>query len=934
MRMLLTGVSLLALASQVALAASPAHQTISTGQLITPTAALGSVFSRLNPHIPSEPGTTVGQAENALVSPDGKTLLVLTSGYNLNQTPSGATDPLTSTEFVFVFDISTGAPVQKQALPVPNAFSGMAWAPNSQSFYVGGGQDDTVHTFTLGTSGFAEAGSPINLKDTDYGVPLAAGNGLFSYPGLGVATTPLNGGMAVTADGSTLVVAELENDDLNYINLATGAVTKQPLRPGNLNKAQTGVPGGEFPYWLAITSSNTIYVSSLRDREIDVVNMSAGTVTTRIPVVGNPNRMVLNKAQTRLFVTADNSDQLIVIDTATNKVISQTRTTAPAGYIASGPTNGASPNSLTLSPDEKTIYVTNAAMNDVAVFDFTHGYPVLIGLIPTGWEPTAVATSADGSMLYIINAESITGPNPGYDFGGVNVYDWQMSKAGFLTMPTPSVADLDGLTSIVANNNHWNYVPSAADAATMSFLQSHIKHIVYIIKENRTYDQILGDLGEGNGDPKITMYGRALTPNFHAIAKQFVDLDNYYDPSLCSMDGWQFSTAGRVQDINKKVNAVNYGKGGGSYDSEGLSRDVNVGIATGSARLKVLPAYGLEAIYDPNLLPGTANEVAPDGPKGEQGAGFIWDAALRAHLTIRNYGFLLDLVPYEAPASLGGLPVGAPINPFATKTVVATPATVTLVGHTDQYFRGFDNNFPDFFRYQEWAREFDGFVANGKLPSFETVRFMHDHTGNFSTAIDGVNTPELQQADNDYAVGLLVDKIAHSAYASDTLVFVTEDDSQDGPDHVDTHRSTGYIVGPYVKQGAVVSTRYSTVSMLRTMGDILGLEHLDVQISDTPPMTDVFDTAQASWTFSAVPAQSLLTNTTLPILNKGALLKKAGLQGSTIIFRHDAVWWAAKTKQFNFSREDLNDPAVYNRVLWEGTMGDVPYPGPARSSDD
>jgi hypothetical protein len=174
-------------------------------------------------------------------------------------------------------------------------------------------------------------------------------------------------------------------------------------------------------------------------------------------------------------------------------------------------------------------------------------------------------------------------------------------------------------------------------------------------------------------------------------------------------------------------------------------------------------------------------------------------------------------------------------------------------------------------------------------------------------------------------VGLLVDKIAHSPYAANTLVFVTEDDSQDGPDHVDTHRSTGYIVGPYVKQGAVVSTRYSTVSMLRTMGDILGLEHLDVQIAGTRPMTEVFDTAQASWTYSAIPAQVLLTKTQLPILNKSALLKHASLDGEPKLL-HDAVWWADKTKQFNFTKEDLNDENAYNRVLWEGTMGDRPYP--------
>ena len=735
MRRLLSSVSLLALIGIAAAAAPlPVQTRISTGQTITPTAAHGSVFAPLNPNIPSEPNYLVGQAETTLVSPDGRTMLVLTSGYNLNYTPAGTIDPLTTTEFVFVFDISAGRPKQLQALPVPNAFSGIAWAPNSQSFYVGGGQNDNIHTFTLGTGGFAETGTPIPLNDTAYGVPQPAGLGLFSIQGLGAATTPLNGGMAVAADGSTLIVAELENDLLNIVNLSTGAVTQQQLRPGKLDPSQAGVPGGEFPYWVAVTNNNTIYVSSERDREIDVVNMAAGTVTARIKVAGNPNRLVLNRAQTKLYVTADNSDMLYVIDTASNAITGQVRTTAPLGYIA-GPTNGATPNSVTLSPDESTAYVTDSSMNAVAVIDVTKTQPVVTGLIPTGWEPTSVSTSADGKMLYVINAESPTGPNPLYPDPAANQYQWQLSKAGFLTLPTPSAADLIGLTSIVATNNHFNLALTPAEVEVESFLRNHIQHVIYIVKENRTYDQILGDLPQGNGDRHLTMYGAALTPNFHAIATQFVDLDNYYDPSLCSMDGWQFSTAGRVQDLNKKVNAVNYGKGGGGYDSEGLSRDVNVGLATPAQRLAKDKLYGFQAITDPDLLPGTANEVAPDGPGGEQGAGFIWDAALRAKLTIRNYGFLEDLVPYEAPASLGGLPVLR--DPYKTRTVVAFPATNTPIGRTDPYFRGFDNNLPDFFRYREWAREFGHFVQNGQLPNFETVRLMHDHTGNFGTAIDG-----------------------------------------------------------------------------------------------------------------------------------------------------------------------------------------------------
>jgi hypothetical protein len=440
---------------------------------------------------------------------------------------------------------------------------------------------------------------------------------------------------------------------------------------------------------------------------------------------------------------------------------------------------------------------------------------------------------------------------------------------------------------------------------------------------------VLGDLKVGNGDPSLTMYGQALTPNQHAIATNFVDLDNFYDSGEISMNGWQWTTAGRGNDLNEKIGPVNYGKGGGSYDSEGLSRDVDVGLATGAQRAKENSIYPLQAATDPDLLPGTANVVAPDGPAGQVGAGFIWSAAMRAGLTVRNYGFFEDLVPYEAPASLGGI---APIrHPYATKTVVAFPAEASLVDKTDPYFRGFDNQFPDYWRFTEWKREFDHFGLTGGLPNFEMVRFMHDHTGNFDTAIDGVNTPELQQADNDYAIGLLVDRIAHSRYAKDTLIFVIEDDSQDGPDHVDSHRSIGYVVGPYVKHGAVVSTRYTTVSMLRTMEDVLGLEHLSLHDANVAPMTDVFDIKQGpDWTFTATPAAGLLS-TKLPIstTQTGAAAQPAANYKPL----HDAAWWAEQTKSFRFDKEDLNDEGAYNRVLWKGTMGDKPYPTERSGAD-
>jgi YVTN family beta-propeller protein len=872
----------------------------------------------MNPGLASSPKYVVGQAESMAVSPDNRTLLVLTSGYNQDS------DPATHSEFVFVYNISTGVPVQMQALPVPNAFCGVAWAPDSATFYVAGGQDDNVHVFTQKAYHWAEAGSPISLHHTAFGVAsIPAGNGLFSLPGFGAAVGPLAAGMAATANGKRLFVANLENDSISMINTVTRGVSDLDLRPGHGNPAQSGVAGGEFPFSVAVRGNNTVYVSSLRDREIVVVDLSGKkpVVKTRIAVEGNPNKLVLNRAGTRLYATADNSDQFYVINTNTNAVIGHVGTLAPS-LVGSDSSNGNVPNNLTLSPDETTAYVTNAGTNSASVIDISNPAPVVKGMIPTGWYPNAIAVSKRGGKLYVVNGKSPTGPIPN---GTSESYDEQLLKAGFLTLPIPNAAELAKLTAQVAGNNGVGRKPDAKETATFAFLNKKIQHIIYIVKENRTYDQILGDLKKGNGDPSLAMYGQALTPNFHAIATDFVDLDNFYDSGEISMNGWQWSTAGRGNDLNEKIGPVNYGKGGGSYDSEGLSRDVNVGIATGAARAANEPVYAVEAAKDPDLLPGTANVVAPDGPAGQVGAGFIWNAAMRANLTVRNYGFFEDLVRYEAPASLGGI---RPIrHPYATRTVVGFPAETSLLDKTDPYFRGFDNQFPDFYRYTEWLREFNGFGVTGKLPNFEMVRFMHDHTGNFDTAIDGVNTPELQQADNDYAVGLLIDRIARSRYASNTLIFVIEDDSQDGPDHVDSHRSTAYIVGPYVKQGAVVSTHYTTVNMLRTIEDTLGLEHLSLHDANVAPMTDVFDITQGpKWTYTATPASALLS-TKLPIASVPAR------EGADYRPLHGAAWWAEHTKSFRFDKEDMNDEAAYNRILWQGTMGDKPYPA-ARSGAD
>ena len=894
---------------------------LNTGQSITPTAPKGSRFEPLNPNLANYSGYLAGQAVTAVKSPDGKMLLILTSGYNALKytigTKAGQTDPNGSNQYVFVYDITNKVPVNKQVVQIANTYNGIVFDPSGTTFYVSGGMNDNVHIFDLASSS--------GMWTERSGSPVALGHSA----GAGLGVTPQAAGIAITADGSKLVVADYYNDAISVLTKTSGAWTKSDeldLRPGKIDPKNSGVPGGEYPFWVSIKGDTAAYVSSIRDREVDVIDLlSKPAVRLRIKVKGQPNKMVLNAAQTKLYVAEDQTDTVDVIDTGTNTVVTTIHVGTPNGLLppSAAGYQGHNTNSVTLSPDEKTLYVTNGNMNDVAVIDLSAH--TVTGLIPTGWYPTSVATSADGSYMYVVNYKSVIGPNPAncdgvtkakyVECSASNEYDLQLIKAGFQSFSTPSKSELQDLTTTVAANNHFARVLSDREKAKIAFLKSKIKHVIFIIKENRTYDQVLGDLAVGNGDPDITEFGKGVTPNLHALATKFVTLDNFYDRSEVSMDGWPWTISAQAPDVVERQVTVNYADRGLSNDSEGTNRNVNVAYKTLAERLAANPL----SPNDPDVLPGTVDTAAPDDRQREVNHGYIWNAALKAGLSIRNYGFIIDLARYNLEGAPAGVGIPELEMPFTTKTQVAYVANEELRPYTDIYFRGFDNSFPDYWRYQEWAREFDASYKTSGLPNLEFVRLMHDHTGNFSTAIDGVNTTELQEADNDYAVGLLVEKIANSRYKNDTLIFVIEDDSQDGGDHVDSHRSVAFIAGPYVKQGALVSRDYNTVDFLRTMEAVLGLEPLNLNDALAVPMLDVFEERLRDWSFTAVPS-ALLAHTTLPIPPSSF----AGLK--PMMATHDAAYWANATKGMDFSAEDRIDFTKYNHILWQGMMGDKPYP--------
>jgi hypothetical protein len=415
------------------------------------------------------------------------------------------------------------------------------------------------------------------------------------------------------------------------------------------------------------------------------------------------------------------------------------------------------------------------------------------------------------------------------------------------------------------------------------------------------------------------------------LARNFVTLDNFTDPGDGSMDGWSWALQGRVTNTETITQQINYAfvNRGLSYESEGANRNVPMNWATTAQRDAAAGPAGTTNYSNAsaglpggtaNLLAGAGNHASSDAPFGIQN-GYIFDAVLQAGGTVRNYGFLVNNI-----GSIGTK--AAPVSdPFGAGIIQVAPLKPSLAPLTDLYFRGYDQNYPDLWRYNEWKREFDGYVANGNLPSLSLVRLSHDHMGSFSTALASVNTPETQQADDDYAVGRLVEAVAHSPYAASTLIIITEDDSQDGPDHVDSHRATTYVVGPYVKQGAVVSDRYSQVNVLRTIEDLLGTRHINLNTAFQRPMATVFDKkSSGAWDFAAT-ASTVLKTTTL-VLAEGDSRKEAVkfAEGPDIKPRHNAAYGARVLAGFDFSDADRVPPARFNRVLWTGMMGSKPYP--------
>ncbi len=860
-------------------------QPTSTGKAITPTAAAGAFFQEL----PADRAAAVA------VSPDGRTLAVLTSGDNRRYGGDDKLIPALSTEYVFLFDITGTHPRQTQVLPIPNSFQGLVWTPDSSRLYAAGGKDDVVYEFSRQGDRFAQTRTlPLGHGRAE-GVAIEA---LYD-------ASPLAGALAISPDGTRMLVANMFHDSVSLIDLVAGrVVAEQDLRPG-----------GTYPRSVVWISNQGAYVASERDREIISLAVAGHTmrVTRRLPVQGQPVALLARQDGSRIYAALDNTDVVAVVDTTRDVVIEQFPVVAPESvYINSAKLGGANANALALTPDERTLLVSNGGQNAIAVVRLGDGdhddgreeRSTVVALVPTGWYPAGVTTSKDGSTWYVINGKSMPGANASWcsevdpvthkcppahqEFlrtRGQTVL--QLQRGGLLSMPAPPPLELARLTKQVARNNGFDRPDKTADDERLfAFLKAHIKHVIYVIKENRTYDQILGDLEIGNGDPRLALFGNAITPNQHALSRGFVTLDNFLASGEGSWTGWQWSTAARTTDYAERTDVLALADRGGEMAIWGLNRGMNT--------------------------IGARDVGAPDGPGGEEGKGYIWDSALRAGLSVRNYGFFGDVAPIWT-----GPGIARVHDPFASKLQVFSPANASLAPYSDRYYRTFDFSVPDYWRIQEWKREYRGFVASGTAPALMLVQLGNNHTGDFEHAIDGVNTPETQVADNDYALGQLVEAVAAGPFADSTLIISIEDDTWDGPDHVDAFRSPAFFAGAYVRHGALVSTRYTTVSVLKTIEAILGIGPVGLNDALAAPMSDIFDRTASKWSYKAI-VPTILRSTQLPLPDRA--------QAGVTLPRHSARYWAKAMAGRDSSHVDAGEFGSGNRELWRGLKGDEPYP--------
>lgn len=728
-----------------------------------------------------------------------------------------------------------------------------------QVIWVSRGSEERVHAYRVDANG--------QLTDLDRSL---------SVPRPGGPTAPRDviAGVAVNSTGTLLYAAG------NMTSRRTGFQgTLTILNTSDGRTVATARVGG-FPLAVAALTAGPhadrkVYVSSERDAVVHALDARTGSLIREIRTGANPAAFLLDRSQGRLFVANSGSDTVSIIDTNQDKV-QRTILLRPNEFRG---LPGSTPLGMALSPDERRLFVALADMNAVAVVDLMKFR--VAGYIPVGWYPTAVAVSPDGQNLLVANARGTKALNPNKQPAGPdgawgqyvgNIIEGDVS---FLRVPTE--AELVGETLQVMVNNR------VAEARQKGFRNPGIKHVFYIIKENRTYDQVLGDLPQGNGDPSLCLFPREVTPNQHALAERFGLFDNFYCCADVSADGWNWSTAGMVNEYTQRNALYGYSGRGRAYDYEGMNNNSPVDL------------LGL-----------------PDVAKSP--SDYIWDLCLRRGVSIRNYGFFVNEIGQDEKDAVGrslaspNAPVRRSLQPYTCTDFLQydmryadSDAWVIYNCPAPQQMQTFGSkNYRS--RFEAWKAEFDEYVRKGNLPRFIMIRLPRDHTQGTSP---GHSSPRAMVADNDYAVGQVVEAISHSPYWKKSAIFIVEDDAQNGHDHVDAHRSIAFVISPFCKRGAVHSEFYNTDSVLRTMGLLLGLPPLCQYDAVATPIDCFTRKPENIEPFKAIlPAREII----------------AEVNQRTAYMSHIST-------RLNFAEADAVPDAILNHILWHALKGtDVPEP--------
>ena len=593
-------------------------------------------------------------------------------------------------------------------------------------------------------------------------------------------TTSFVGGLAVSPDGKRLYAVHVLGQTLSAIDLGSGQVAQTVDLPAEAYTA------------LAAPDGRTLFVSLWGGAKILLFDAATLTSQGEVAVGEHPNAMVLSKDGSRLFVACANTNEVWVVDVAA-------RTARERIGIALEPAAppGSTPNGLGLSPDGATLLVANADNNTVAVVDVSRpGDSRVRGFIPTGWYPTAAQFSRDGKRVFVLSGKGLTsaanprGRQPGVP-SATGQYIGELLQGSLSVLPVPDDQTLAGYTQTVYRLTPYTAasrltpkgVPAGSPVPRKVGAPSPIKYVFYVIRENRTYDQILGDLPQGNGDPNLCLFGEDVTTNAHALAREFVLFDNFYVNAEVSFDGHAYSTGAYAADSVEKIWPMYYADRGGDYLSEGSGPQRN--------------PYG--------------NIAAPAN-------GYLWDACNRAKVGVRSYG---EFVSWQDEKAKGKVRASVP----------------GLAGKIDEDFPPYDLDILDGRRVDLWLEEFRRFEKDGDLPRLSIVRLPRDHT--LGTRA-GSPTPRAMIAENDQALGRFVEIISHSRFWKESAIFVVEDDAQNGPDHVDAHRSVVLMISPYARRGTVDSTLYTTAGVLRTMELILGLPPMSQYDAAATPLYRAF----------------------------------------------------------------------------------------------